>query len=156
MDQSGIFECCICFNNYDYGHMKDKNVCTFCFESLPSNSLHPLKRTPIDMCVCGSKWNQMCAIQSLTPPGMSYTLCPKRLEACKTAAERRALVSDPTAFVSVVQIHKKKYTQKIFHFKYCDSHFKPSPYPCLSTMEHINTSTGRVSSCKATFPFPVV
>jgi hypothetical protein len=55
MDQSGIFECCICFHEYDYGHMKDKDICAFCFEKLPSGSLHPVKQTPIEKCVCGKK-----------------------------------------------------------------------------------------------------
>lgn len=63
---NSVFECAICFEEYDWGYMADKTICIFCVEKLNSNTLHPVKQTPIQRCICGQIWLVKCRFAAIT------------------------------------------------------------------------------------------
>jgi len=65
MNDNEVFECSVCLEEHDWGRMKDKDLCIFCYQKLPPDVLHPTKRTQIDMCSCGERWNHWCAFNML-------------------------------------------------------------------------------------------
>jgi hypothetical protein len=41
-----LSECTICLEEYDWGYMRDRWVCTFCADRLPAQSTHPVTGKP--------------------------------------------------------------------------------------------------------------
>ncbi len=69
MNDNEVFECSVCLEENDWGRMKDKDLCIFCYHKLPPDALYSTKRTQIDMCQCGKRWNQWCALNMLADRG---------------------------------------------------------------------------------------
>ncbi len=66
-DHQGMYECAICFNEYDWGYMEDKHICAFCNQKpeIYKNGMHPVTQTPKIFCKCGQPWNGTCAMRSI-------------------------------------------------------------------------------------------
>ena len=66
MNNKKLYECAICFEEYDKGYMEDKDICCFCHLNpniYGKNKLHPIKQTPISFCTCGKPYNSFCRME---------------------------------------------------------------------------------------------
>ena len=102
-------ECAICFEMICCGGTTVQDVCYTCIHKLSETAserpiLHPVRRTPLDMCQCGKIWNAECAQKTLFS-GRSFIIDPVKLAACKTPQERFVLLNDPSSRVAIQDEH---------------------------------------------------
>jgi hypothetical protein len=66
-EQQGMFECAICFQEYDWGYMQDRHICSFCNQKpeIYKDGIHPVTQTPKVFCKCGKPWNGWCSMLAL-------------------------------------------------------------------------------------------
>jgi hypothetical protein len=68
LENSDHPECCVCFGKLCRGGTTHSDICPDCVKKLPKTNgvvLHPLKQTPLKMCICGKVWNTECSMSSL-------------------------------------------------------------------------------------------
>lgn len=101
-----VAECAVCFTPLCQGDStKNVEVCSNCMrqEVERGETLHPVTRTPIQMCKCGKPWIGECRFFTL--PHASVIDMEKVLAECSTPAERRAACNDSRFHKPVSHLH---------------------------------------------------
>ncbi len=62
MSSEKLFECTICLEEYGWGRMTDRFVCTFC--NSPTLQRHPINGDERNMCKCGRVFSHTCQMAS--------------------------------------------------------------------------------------------